>query len=69
MKMVADVLEDGMQEGVFADTPAPLVAGWILAMIQRTVRFMKAEALSLDEQEAVDRTVDAAHRLAGTTAG
>jgi hypothetical protein len=30
---------------------------------------MKAEALSLDEQEAIDRTVDAAHRLAGTTAG
>ena len=69
MKMVADALEDGMQEGVFADTPAPLVAGWILAMIQRTVRFLKAEAFSLDEQEAIDRTVDAAHRLAGTTAG
>lgn len=63
--MVADVLEEGMQQGVFAQASAPLVAGWILAMIQRTVRFLKAETLSLDEQTAIDRTVDAVYRLVG----
>jgi AcrR family transcriptional regulator len=66
MNMVADVLDDGMQQGVFAEASAPLVAGWILAVIQRTVRVLKAETLSLDQQAAIDRTVDAAHRLAGT---
>jgi len=63
-RMIADVLEDGIRQGVFPETSTPLVAGWILAMIQRTVLFLKAGTLSLDEQTAIDRTVDVARRLA-----
>jgi AcrR family transcriptional regulator len=69
MRMIADVLDDGRQQGVFPETATSgLVAGWILAMIQRTVLFLKAGTLGLDEPDAIDRTVEAAHRLA-TTAG
>ncbi len=68
MRMIADVLDDGMRQGVFPETSAPLVAGWILAMIQRTVLFLKAGTLTLDQQTAIDRTVKAVRKLAETTA-
>jgi len=58
-----DTIEAGMEAGVFEDVSAPLVAGWILAMVQRTVLFLKAEALPMDRQAAIDRTVAAARRL------
>jgi len=67
-QMIADVLEDGIRQGVFPETETSLLAGWILAMIQRTVLFLKAGTLSLDEQTAIDRTVDVARRLAETGA-
>lgn len=63
IRLFVDVLDDGMQKGVFRDVPSPLVAGWILAMVRRTVLFMKADAPPLAEQEAIDRTVDASRRL------
>lgn len=58
-----DTIEAGMETGVFEDVSTPLVAGWILSMVQRTVLFLKAEALPMDRQEAIDRTVAAARRL------
>jgi AcrR family transcriptional regulator len=59
----ADVLRDGIEQGAFRDVPVPLAAGWILSMVQRTVRFLKAGALRMERQAAIDRTVDAALRL------
>jgi AcrR family transcriptional regulator len=59
----AEVLRDGIEQGRFRDVPVSLTAGWILAMVQRTVRFLKAGTLGMDEQAAIDRTVDAALRL------
>jgi hypothetical protein len=58
------VLDEGTRQGVFRETSSSLVAGWILAMVQRTVLFLKTEALSLSTQDAIDQTVDAARRLA-----
>lgn len=63
VRLFADVLDDGIQKGVFRDVPSPLVAGWILAMVRRTVLFMKADAPPHGEQEVIDRTVDASRRL------
>ncbi len=62
--LFASVLDEGTRQGVFRETSSSLVAGWILAMVQRTVLFLKTEALSLSTQDAIDQTVDAAHRLA-----
>lgn len=64
LRLFADALTAGVEEGAFRDTAAPLVAGWILAMVQQTVRSLKADALSIAPQAAIDRTVDAALRLA-----
>ncbi len=64
LRRFADALDAGMQDGTFRDAPAPLMAGWILAMVQQTVRSLKADALSIAPQAAIDRTVDAALRLA-----
>jgi len=69
VRMVADILEDGREQGVFPESTPALVAGWILAMIQRTVLFLKAGALPIDEGDAIDRTVEAARRLAESSAG
>ncbi len=44
---------------------ATLRAGWILAMVQRTVRFLKAGTLDVVDRTAIDQTVAAALRLAG----
>jgi AcrR family transcriptional regulator len=68
-QMVADVLEDGRRQGVFPENTTELVAGWILAMIQRTVLFLKAGALPIEEQDAIDRTVEATRRLAESSTG
>lgn len=64
VQMFAGVLEEGMEQGIYPSASAPLVAGWILAMIQRTVLFLKAGTLALDKQAAIDRTVRAARQLA-----
>lgn len=64
LRLFADALDDGMRQGVFREASAPLVAGWVLAMVQRTVLFLKADALPVGKQEAIDQTVDAAQRLA-----
>lgn len=48
------------------DEPDPfttLRAGWILAMVQRTVRFLKTGTLDVDDQTAIDQTVEAALHL------
>jgi len=58
--MFAQMLEDGMRQGVFRDVSPFLMAGWILAMVQRTVIPLKADELTLDEQEVLNRTVSAA---------
>lgn len=63
MKLFVDTLENGVDEGVFRTESASLTAGWILAMVQRTVLFLKNGSLSMKKQEAIDRTVEAALRL------
>lgn len=68
LRLFADALNRGMEQGVFREVSAPLVAGWILAMVQQTVRSLKAEALTISTQAAIDHTVDAALRLAETRA-
>jgi AcrR family transcriptional regulator len=62
-RLFTETIEDGMSEGSFRSASAPLVAGWMLAMVQRTVLFLKSGRLDMDRGEAVDRTVRAAHRL------
>lgn len=47
--------------------PPTLRAGWILAMVQRTVRFLKAGTLNVDDQTAINQTVEAALHLANET--
>jgi AcrR family transcriptional regulator len=64
LHFLTDTLEAGMDDGSFRDAPATLMAGWILAMVQQTVRSLKADALSISSQAAIDRTVDVALRLA-----
>ena len=63
MRLFADVLDAGMEQGVFRDGSVPLLAGWILAMVQRTVLSLKTNTLPIGTQEAIDRTVDAVLRL------
>lgn len=60
--LFTDVLEEGTKGSM--GPPPMLRAGWILAMVQRTVRFLKAGMLDVDGQTAVDQTVAAALRLA-----
>lgn len=62
-QIFVDVLDAGRTQGTFRDTSSRLVAGWILSMIQRTVVFFKQGTLEMSEQDAIDRTVDAALRL------
>ncbi len=66
MQMIADVLDDGREQGVFPADATTLTAGWILAMIQRTVLFLKGDVLPFDRQEAIDRTVETVRHLAQT---
>jgi AcrR family transcriptional regulator len=63
MQLFVDTLETGMETGDFRSASAPLAAGWILAMIQRTVLFLKSGSLAMNKQEAIDQTVEAALRL------
>ena len=63
VRLFADVLDEGMQKGVFRNASVPLQARWILAMVQRTVLALKTNTLPVGTQEAIDRTVDAALRL------
>ena len=58
-----EVIEDGQKEGAFQNEGASLLAGWILAMVQRTVLFLKAGTLDETRASAIDRTVDGALRL------
>lgn len=62
--LFARILDEGMQQDVFRQGSSVLLAGWILAMIQRTVLFLKSDVLPIRTQEAIDRTVEAARRLA-----
>ena len=64
LRFFAEALDAGVADGTFRDAPVTLTAGWILAMVQQTVRSLKADALSMSAQAAIDRTVDAALRLA-----
>lgn len=64
MQFFVDVLDAGRAQGAFRDASPRLVAGWVLSMIQRTVLFLKEGTLEMSEQGAIDRTVDAALRLA-----
>lgn len=59
----ADVLRDGIEQSAFRALSVPLASGWIVAMVQRTVRYLKDGTLDVDEQAAIDRTVDAVLRL------
>jgi AcrR family transcriptional regulator len=63
MQLFVDTLETGMDDGEFRSASAPLAAGWILAMVQRTVLFLKNGSLAMDRQKAIDQTVEAALRL------
>lgn len=63
VRLFIDVLNEGVQQNVFRETPGPLMAGWLLAIVQRTVLLLKAGTVSVGEQEAIDRTVVAALRL------
>mgnify|MGYP006282110647 CR=1 FL=1 len=58
-----EVIEEGQSEGRFQDEEAALVAGWILAMVQRTVLFLKSGTLDASRPSAIDRTVQGALRL------
>jgi AcrR family transcriptional regulator len=62
-RLFAKVLDEGMRQGIFRETTASFVAGWILTLVQRTVLGLKAGSVPLQEQTATDRTVDAARRL------
>jgi AcrR family transcriptional regulator len=64
-----EVLRDGVEQDAFRAPSVPLTAGWILAMVQRTVRYLKAGTLDLDEQAAIDRTVDAVLHLVAQEGG
>lgn len=63
VRFFAEVLDDGMRQGVFREATSSLVASWILAMVQRTVLVLKSGSVPLSEETAIDRTVDAARRL------
>ena len=58
-----EVIETGQAQGAFQNEEAPLLAGWILAMVQRTVLFLKAGTLNVSRTSAIDRTVHGALRL------
>ena len=66
LRFFVEALSAGVTDGTFRDAPVTLTAGWVLAMVQQTVRSLKADALSMSRQSAIDRTVDAALRLAET---
>ena len=58
-----EVITAGQEQGAFEDEEASLLAGWILAMVQRTVLFLKAGTLDVSRASAIDRTVNGALRL------
>ena len=58
-----EVIEAGQEQGHFQDEEPPLLAGWILAMVQRTVLFLKSGTLDVPRASAIDRTVRGALRL------
>lgn len=65
MSSPARVLAEAMgSTGDETGPPAPLWAGWVLAMVQRTVSFLKAGTLNIDDQAAINKTVEAALDLA-----
>lgn len=63
MELFVEVLEAGMDRGTFREASAPLAAGWVLAMVQRTVLLLKTGTLELGEQDAIEQTVDAVLQL------
>lgn len=61
VRLFADVLRSTQMNP--AGLSPVLQAGWILATVQRTVRLLKAGTLDIDEQAAIDQTVEAVLKL------
>lgn len=69
VRLFAEVLDEGMRQGIFREATASLIASWILALVQRTVLRLKSGSVPFQAQTAIDRTVDAARRLLMPDAG
>jgi len=68
LPLFVEVLEEGMDRGLFRSDSAPLIAGWILSMVQHTVSALKTGGHAMDERDAIARTVDAVRRITAVNA-
>lgn len=63
MQLFIETLEAGMQDGTFRALSPPLATGWIVAMAQRAVVFLKSDLVREPREQIVEETIDAALRL------
>lgn len=63
MRLFVDTLEAGIDEGVFRNLSPPLATGWIVAMAQRAVVFLRSDLVGQPRENIVDETINAALRL------
>jgi AcrR family transcriptional regulator len=63
MQLFLATLQAGTEQGFFRDLPPVLATGWIVAMAQRAVVFLKSDVMSASEANVREQTVDAVLRL------
>lgn len=65
MQLFVETLKMGMSRGAFREESPVLLAGWILATIQRTLLFLEEDVLSMPSPDVFDRTRKTVLRIVG----
>lgn len=63
MQTFVETLTTGIEQGAFRDLPPVLATGWIVAMAQRAVVFLRSDLVAMTREEAIQQTADAALRI------
>lgn len=69
MRLFVTTIEAGIAEGTFRPLSPPLATGWVVAMAQRAVVFLRSNLVTDTREEIVDETLDGALRLLERDAG
>lgn len=66
MELFVETLEAGAEDGTFRDLSPALATGWIVAIAQRAVVFLKSDLITQSRNEIIHNTIDAALRVVET---
>lgn len=64
--LFANILEDGIESGVFRPMDSTIAVAWIVGMVQRSFTFIQQGITTLPHDDVVEQTVDAALQMIKT---